>query len=573
MWKLETSGRVVEEELYKLSRGLEFEHGVHSFIVDVDDELIKQHFSEAERLETENECKTLKEIRKTIIEPDERFDMKYDQDAYHDLDYIRFALCALVREIEYGGLKGQYLEAWYNCHVWDVIIDQGFSGLKETSVIRGESTSTANAERKNAHRTDTNTWRKFGHRGDWILRRIGNGERDEYGIGEAGKLWFDDHGMKFLKETCVKSPKCLKDMLLKLMKKVDWDKELCKKLQTVGITHADKQFSVPDIEENFPDILQILAAVLIIKVLLFNDDVKLSHRKDTDVRGANKRVVKKILRKTVEVACKTILHYPKDDGTSESKKFQAKLAILNAIQCKYIIKFYGISNVNSHNALIFGWAEKGNLKDLYNTHYIDWVTKLKISYDVIRGLLFMHNGEILHHDVKCENILIDENGSAKVSNFELSRNLSGETTILSDLNDYIRWMAPEKMGSKTQRYNLYCEMFSFGMFLWELAYQQIPYNEMNVTSISDHVLSGQRESIKIGVHNTEIQQVLIQIINRAWEHSPYSRPSFAEITDELAELWKSFESIKYVAKFIAKDEVSSDEIQHYNIDEDSDFER
>ncbi|CAJ0832273.1 14871_t:CDS:2, partial [Entrophospora sp. SA101] len=302
------------------------------------------------------------------------------------------------------------------------------------------------------------------------------------------------------------------------------------------------------------------------------DDVKSNCRKSTDLRGANNRIVKKILRKTVEVACKNILNYPRDDDTSESKKFQAKLAILNAIQCKYIIKFYGISNVNSHDALIFGWAEKGNLKDLYNTHYIDWVTKLKISYDVIRGLLFMHSGEILHHNVKCENILIDENGSAKVSNFELSRNLSGETTILSDLNDYIRWMAPEKMGSKTQRYNLYCEMFSFGMFLWELAYQQIPYNEMNVTSISDHVLSGQRESIKIGVHNTEIQQVLIQIINRAWEHSPYSRPSFAEITDELAELWKSFESIKYVAKFIAKDEVSSDEIQHYNIDEDSDFE-
>ncbi|CAJ0751110.1 15419_t:CDS:2, partial [Entrophospora sp. SA101] len=150
------------------------------------------------------------------------------------------------------------------------------------------------------------------------------------------------------------------------------------------------------------------------------DDVKSNCRKSTDLRGANNRIVKKILRKTVEVACKNILNYPRDDDTSESKKFQAKLAILNAIQCKYIIKFYGISN--------------------------------------------------------------------------------------------------------------------------------------------------------IGVHNTEIQQVLIQIINRAWEHSPYSRPSFAEITDELAELWKSFESIKYVAKFIAKDEVSSDEIQHYNIDEDSDFE-
>ncbi|CAJ0643594.1 13426_t:CDS:2 [Entrophospora sp. SA101] len=246
--------------------------------------------------------------------------------------------------------------------------------------------------------------------------------------------------------------------------------------------------------------------------VILSNDVKLSHRKDTDVRGANKRVAKKMLRKTVEVACKTILHYPKDDGTSESKKFQAKLAILNAIQCKYIIKFYGISNVNSHNALIFGWAEKGNLKDLYNTHYIDWVTKLKISYDVIRGLLFMHNGEILHHDVKCENILIDEDGNAKVSNFELSRNLSGETSRISNLNDYIPWLAPEKIESGTQLYNL-----------------------------------------------------------DSWEHSPHNRPSFDEIKNELAESWKCFENTKYVAKFIAKDEVSNDKIQHHNIDKDSDF--
>ncbi|CAJ0828313.1 15745_t:CDS:2 [Entrophospora sp. SA101] len=241
MWKLETSGRVVEEELYNLGRGLEFEHGAHSFIVGVDDELIKQHFSEAEHLEMENECvpeipqlsqdiidylikfndkKTLKEIRKAINEPDERFDMKYDQDAYHNLDYIRFALYALVREIENGGLKGQNLEAWYNCHVWNVIIDQGFADLKETSVVR----------------------------------RIGNGERDEYGIDEAGKLWFDDHGTKFLKETCIKSPKFLKDMLLKLMKKV------------------------PDIEGNFSDALQILAGetIKIVQSKPTRSDVQIS---------------------------------------------------------------------------------------------------------------------------------------------------------------------------------------------------------------------------------------------------------------------------------------------------------
>ena len=48
----------------------------------------------------------------------------------------------------------------------------------------------------------------------------------------------DDHGTKFLKEAGLKLPKVLKDMLVKLMKKVDWNRERCAKMQTVGIIHA-----------------------------------------------------------------------------------------------------------------------------------------------------------------------------------------------------------------------------------------------------------------------------------------------------------------------------------------------
>ncbi|CAG8649133.1 13499_t:CDS:10, partial [Racocetra persica] len=258
MWRLRASGKLVEEELYKPC-------GIHSFIVDVDDELMKQHFSEAELLEIENEHapevpqlsqdiinyllkfydkKTLKEIRKAINEYDERFDVEYNQDVYHDLDYIRFALYAL--EIENGGLKSQNLEAWYNCHIWNIIVDQGFADIEEASVVRGESVSTANSGRKNAHRESANKRRMYGHKGDWILRRDGSGERDEY------------------------------DMLLKLMKKVNWDRELCKKLQTVGIIHAGyvcrirrgDLMEVPYVEENFSDILQMLAAVINIKAIV-----------------------------------------------------------------------------------------------------------------------------------------------------------------------------------------------------------------------------------------------------------------------------------------------------------------
>ncbi|RIB03047.1 hypothetical protein C2G38_822383 [Gigaspora rosea] len=47
MWKLST-GRFVIKELYKLEQELEFEHAIHSFIIDIDDELISSHFNDTE---------------------------------------------------------------------------------------------------------------------------------------------------------------------------------------------------------------------------------------------------------------------------------------------------------------------------------------------------------------------------------------------------------------------------------------------------------------------------------------------------------------------------------------------
>ncbi|CAG8790139.1 16276_t:CDS:2, partial [Racocetra persica] len=72
-----------------------------------------------------------------------------------------------------------------------------------------ESTSLATASRKNMKRKSEEK-RKMGRRGDWI----------------------------FLKEAGLKLPKVLKDMLVKLMKKVDWNREKCAKMQIVGIIHA-----------------------------------------------------------------------------------------------------------------------------------------------------------------------------------------------------------------------------------------------------------------------------------------------------------------------------------------------
>ncbi|CAG8560514.1 6505_t:CDS:2, partial [Ambispora leptoticha] len=113
MWKL-SSGRIVEEELFKLGNDLEFEHAIHSFILDVEDELIMEHFTVKELEEIEsatipevpelsNEIddflgkflgKTnLNEIRQIIKES--TFGNDYNRENHHDVDYICLALYSL----------------------------------------------------------------------------------------------------------------------------------------------------------------------------------------------------------------------------------------------------------------------------------------------------------------------------------------------------------------------------------------------------------------------------------------------------------------------------------------------
>ncbi|CAB4388009.1 unnamed protein product [Rhizophagus irregularis] len=302
MWKL-SSGRIVEEELFELGNDLEFEHAIHSFILDVEDELIMEHFTEEELEEISSApipevpelsdevndflCKflgkiNLNEIRQIIKES--IFGDDYNREKHHDVDYICLALYSLVREIENGNLKDTNLENWYNCHVWNVIFDQAFGDIKAVAIVRGESTSISTATRKNKKtKRKLGERRKIGRRGDWIIRAVGNGNKDEFGAGEAGKDWIDKYGTKYLKEIGLKLPKTLKDMFVNLMERINWNEEMRRKIQTLGIIHRGLTMimvyvdnpkgyicrfrrcdlmEVPDTVEKFDSVLTILASVL-----------------------------------------------------------------------------------------------------------------------------------------------------------------------------------------------------------------------------------------------------------------------------------------------------------------------
>ncbi|RHZ64398.1 hypothetical protein Glove_325g2 [Diversispora epigaea] len=189
--------------------------------------------------------------------------------------------------------------------------------------------------------------------------------------------------------------------------------------------------------------------------------------------------------------------------------------------------------------MVFEWAEYGSLRELYCRFDIAWHGKVQIALDICRGLIFLHSCDILHHNIRCENIMMSTGLVPKITNFSYSRMASGPTSDLKDVTDVTHWMAPEKLRDSVRHhfpYTFKCEIFSFGMLLWELVFRKIPYEKWDVIKVKEHVLAGNREKFKWGNAPLNIQKSLTEIIESAWQGDPAIRAPLQNIFINLVQL-------------------------------------
>ncbi|KAI3728130.1 hypothetical protein L6452_16760 [Arctium lappa] len=104
---------------------------------------------------------------------------------------------------------------------------------------------------------------------------------------------------------------------------------------------------------------------------------------------------------------------------------------------------------------------------------------MRMALDVAKGMNYLHtsNPIIVHRDLKTPNLLVDKNWVVKVCDFGMSR--MKHHTFLSSKSaaGTPEWMAPEVLRNEPS--NEKCDVYSFGVILWELATLRVPWTEMN----------------------------------------------------------------------------------------------
>lgn len=148
-----------------------------------------------------------------------------------------------------------------------------------------------------------------------------------------------------------------------------------------------------------------------------------------------------------------------------------------------LVQFFGACQYGREKQplLVLEYMGGGNLSDAlaqdFDTRELSWNRRGKyIAIDIIKGLVFLHKNKVMHRDIKSKNILLDEQGNAKIADVGLARVRQGDTSSSSYLSDGVMgtfaWSAPELL--LNQKCTEKVDIFSVGIVLWEICTGQAP---------------------------------------------------------------------------------------------------
>ncbi|KAJ0673251.1 putative protein kinase RLK-Pelle-LRR-I-1 family [Helianthus annuus] len=193
------------------------------------------------------------------------------------------------------------------------------------------------------------------------------------------------------------------------------------------------------------------------------------------------------------VAIKRILS--REDGQAE-QGFLSEIDLLTRCKHPNIISLLGFSRESNEMILVYEYASKGSLSDYIGnkgkSNNLAWTQRIQICLDIAHGINYLHTPmegkpRIIHRDIKSDNILLDENMTAKLADFGLSKfhNMKqfASTVYTKMLAGTEVYMDPEFMA--TGKYKRKSDIYSFGVVLFEvlsgsLAYDRVYLDENNL---------------------------------------------------------------------------------------------
>lgn len=231
-----------------------------------------------------------------------------------------------------------------------------------------------------------------------------------------------------------------------------------------------------------------------------------------------------------------------------TRDFWREAQILSNLHHPNVVAFYGVvpDGTGGTLATVTEFMVNGSLRHvlLKKDRSLDRRKKLIIAMDAAFGMEYLHSKNIVHFDLKCDNLLVNlrdpQRPICKVGDFGLSR-IKRNTLVSGGVRGTLPWMAPELLNGSSNRVSEKVDVFSFGISMWEILTGEEPYENMHCGAIIGGIV---KNTLRPPVPE-HCDPDWRKLMEQCWSPDPDTRPSFTEITNRLRSMSIAFQSRAY----------------------------
>ncbi|CAL1703032.1 unnamed protein product [Somion occarium] len=206
----------------------------------------------------------------------------------------------------------------------------------------------------------------------------------------------------------------------------------------------------------------------------------------------------------------------------------------------HIVEFFGAAPFASPPFIVCDYMANGDAMGYIKRN--PGIDRTKLLHDASVGLVYIHNQYVIHGDLKASNILIDDEGRARISDFGLSvvRSHTSQFRQTSKrpgpLYGTAPWMAPELL--RGERLSIASDVYGFAMTMYEIYSETPPFASIAgdprllMASVVNERNRPSRPEPSPG--KTPLHDEVWHVMVRAWSHEPQARPKVSDIASILA---------------------------------------
>ncbi|MGB0000625.1 MAG: protein kinase, partial [Candidatus Acidiferrales bacterium] len=204
-------------------------------------------------------------------------------------------------------------------------------------------------------------------------------------------------------------------------------------------------------------------------------------------------------------------------------RFKQELVLASKISHKNILRIHDLGEVNGMKFISMAYVEGQDLHQLIKDNpRLPLEQVLKFATQLAGALAAAHAEDVVHRDLKPQNILVDKDGQVYISDFGLAKSFAAGAVGMTQTGALLgtpRYMSPEQVEGKPTDGR--SDIYSYGLILYEMATGDVPFTGDSTLGVMYQRIKEKPKNPKL--INASLPNWLVRVIMRCLEKDPDAR--------------------------------------------------